>query len=84
MDQRIIDALLSEGFLKTAEDAAAAGRITARAYAAEWSRLEGLFKGASHDGVEMEEEVEEGEAGPEDGSSVSPEDLDWLVRELGV
>lgn len=84
MDQRIIDALLSEGILKTAEDAAAAGRIVARAYAAEWSRLEGLFKGASHGGVEMEEEVEEADEASGDGSPVSPEDLDWLVRNLGV
>ena len=84
MDQRIIDALLSEGMLKTAEDAAAAGRITARAYAAEWSRLEGLFKGASHEGVEMEEEVEEADEASGDGSPVSPEDLTWLVQNLGV
>lgn len=105
MNDAIIDALLSDGLLKTAEDAEAAGRIAARAYAAEWARLSGIFKGAQEasadeeeddegEDEEAEEEAGEGEEekkgqadeaeADDDEGEVSPEDIAWLVENLGV
>ena len=74
MDQRILEALLSDEMLKTAEDAEAAGRIASRAYVEEWRRLEGLFKGAQDMGGEEDENEDEDEGG-EAGGPVKPEDL---------
>ena len=85
MDPDIVKALLSDETLKTAEDADAAGRITARAYADEWKRLDGIFKGADH--AFGEEETEEEETGEDENKAagpVTPEDLAWLVQNLGV
>jgi uncharacterized protein with von Willebrand factor type A (vWA) domain len=116
MDPRIVQALLSDEMLKTAEDAQAAGRIAAQAFADEWRRLDGLFKGAASEKEDEDEEGEddEGEASEEteaeekaeeakekaeesekkgseaedddegEEGPVSPEDLAWLVENLGI
>ena len=69
--------LISDGFFKSAEDAEAAGRICARAYAGEMQKLCDIF-GAGEGEETPEEELEEAEEATDDVESLMA-----LLQEIG-
>jgi len=84
----IASELLSDKFLKTAEDWEAAGRLVARGFADERIKLSqdfGLSMPGAEEGGEEGEETEAEEAAEEaEEGPVSLEDLQTLVQALGL